>query len=171
MRQWGWIALAGLAAIVLVIPLRAEETNPLIGKAAPAFSLITTSGSTVALSDLKGKVILLDFWATWCGPCQASMPHLQELTNDKTLADKGLIVLVVNDAEDKATIEHFVKENKLSLTIPMDSNEEAMKSYHVDGLPVTLVIGRDGTVANAFSGYTEEIGTQIDAAIKAALAK
>src|SRR5688572_10401532 len=175
MKRIGKIASLLAAAALLVSAgvtygQRQQEKSPeaLEGKAAPAIVLKTLDGKDAKLADQKGKVVVLDFWATWCGPCRVSLPHLQSLANDTTLAEKGLVVWAVNVGETKDKIEPFMKENKYSFTVPMDSNSAVMKRYNVTGIPTTVVIGRDGEVKKAFVGFSPGAEKQIhDAVVKA----
>jgi peroxiredoxin len=150
-----------MAAVALLISAAAfgqrqpagQSPESLEGKPAPDFSLKTLEGKEVKLSDQKGKVVLIDIWATWCPPCRESLPHLQAIATDTTLADKGLVVWAVNAREGKDKIEPFMKENKYSFTVPMDSDGAVMKKYFVTGIPTTLIIGRDGNVKKAIVGF------------------
>ena len=148
------------------------EPKDLVGKPAPAFSLKTFSGETVKLADQKGKVVLIDFWATWCPPCRESLPHVQKLSDDKEMAEKGLVVWAVNAREGKDKIEPFMTQNNYSFSVPMDANGATMNKYHVRGIPTTIVVGRDGKVKNAFVGFGgEQSAKQIHDAVVAALAE
>jgi thiol-disulfide isomerase/thioredoxin len=141
------------------------------GKPAPAIALKTVDGKNVNLADMKGKVVLVDMWATWCPPCKKSLPHLEKLATDKDLADKGLVVWGVNDKETKAEVEKFMKDNKFTFTVPMDEKADVLKAYFVSGIPTTVIVGRDGTVKDAFVGYGDGSDKLIDAAVTKALAE
>lgn len=144
----------------------------LVGKPAPDFTLASFEGQEVKLSDQKGKVVLIDFWATWCPPCRESLPHVQKLSDDKAMADKGLVVWAVNAREAKDKIEPFMKQNKYSFSVPMDKDGKAMTAYHVSGIPTTIVVGRDGTVKNAFVGFAgDKDAKEIHNAVAKALAE
>jgi peroxiredoxin len=161
-----------LALIAVPRATSAAEPGPesLKGKTAPAFSLKTLDGKNVKLADLKGDVVVVDFWATWCPPCRASLPHIQKMADDKKLAEKGLKVLVVNDREDKDKIQPFMEKNHYTFTVPMDTDGSTLEKYRISGIPTTFVIGRDGKVKAAFVGYDEsEGGKDVEKAVEAAL--
>lgn len=164
----GMLVVTGLA----LLPARAQEkdTTSLVGKAAPDFTLQTLDGKQVKLSDQKGSVVVLDFWATWCPPCRKSLPHLQSISQDKDLAEKGLKVYAVNAREEKGKVEAFMKQNNYSFAVPMDKDGDVLKAYLVSGIPTTVVIGGDGKIRNAFIGYGgDESAKEMDEAIQAAL--
>jgi thiol-disulfide isomerase/thioredoxin len=167
------ILLASLCVLALtffVTSARSEDdTAGFEGKAAPDFSLTTIDGKPVKLSDMKGKVVVLDFWATWCPPCRKSLPHLQKVSADKALADKGLVVWAVNAREAKEKVQKYLDDNKLTFTVPMDQGK-TMTDYKVQGIPTTVIVGRDGNVKNVFIGFGEGSEKPIDDAITAALA-
>jgi len=128
------------------------------GKTAPDFTAIDPNGKRVRLSDFKGHIVILDFWATWCGPCQSSMPHLQKVF--KQVKDKDVVVLAVCVMDKKDAYDKWVRANKDVYTFPtaFDPAGRSPKSisfelYHVGGIPTQFIIGKDGTVAAANVGY------------------
>jgi len=166
--------IAGLVATLATVGFAfaggGKDTKSLEGKKAPAFSLPTVDGKTVNLEELKGKVVVLDFWATWCGPCRQAMPHLQELASNTELADKGLKVFAINLRESADKIQPFIEKSKYTFTVPMDKDGKIAQEYLVQGIPTQVVIGRDGTIKNVFVGFDpEEGGKNLHAAIEAAL--
>jgi thiol-disulfide isomerase/thioredoxin len=133
----------------------------------------TLDGKSVKLSDEKGHVVIVDFWATWCIPCRQVLPHLQKYQDDKDLAAKGLKVWavdVVSKNETKPKVQKFVDENKYTFTVPLDEDSKARESYLISTYPTTVVIGRDGKVRNVFMGYENPDDLKkLDEAVEAAL--
>ena len=152
-------------------PPAAPDTTTLVGKPAPEFSLPTLDKHQVKLAGQKGKVVMLDFWATWCPPCRASLPHVQHLASDQERLKKGLVVWVVNDKEDEPTVQKFLKENSYGFTVPMDTTAAVLKQYLVRGIPTTVIVGRDGVIRKVFIGYGPDTAPQIDKAVDEALAE
>ncbi|GIW76772.1 MAG: hypothetical protein KatS3mg104_1835 [Phycisphaerae bacterium] len=164
----------GFAFVILMVLVASSRAGveDLKGKVAPDFELTTLDGKTVKLSDQKGKVVLLDFWATWCPPCVAALPHVQKLAADQELAEKGLVVWAVNAGEQKARIESFVKKNNYTFTVPVDSHTTTLKAYGIEGIPTQIVVGRDGTIVHVGVGFSGEEGNKkLDEVIKSALAQ
>jgi cytochrome c biogenesis protein CcmG/thiol:disulfide interchange protein DsbE len=157
--------------LVVGLGVRSVQAGPedLKGKPAPDFKLATANDKQVALSELKGKVVVVDFWATWCPPCRKSLPHVQKLSEDQSRFKEGLRVLAVNAREPKAKIEPFMQENKYTFAVPMDSTGKTMGAYQVSGIPTTVVIGRDGVVRDVFVGFHDDGGKSLDEAVDAAL--
>ena len=169
--------MASLAGVVMALAMltglnAAQDATPesLVGQDAPDMSMKTLDGKDVKLSDMKGQVVVVDFWATWCPPCRESLPKLNEMASDTDMASDGLVVWGVNAREDKAKVEAFMKENNYSFTVPMDDGT-AMKAYHVRGIPTTMVVGRDGKVAAAFVGYGQGSDEKIKKAVAEAMEK
>lgn len=170
MKIYGLVAVC-IGLMVLVTSSRAGVED-LKGKPAPDFELTTLDGGTVKLSDQKGKVVLLDFWATWCPPCVAALPHVQKVATDKELAEKGLVVWAVNAGEQKAKIEAFLKKNNYTFTVPMDSKTTTLKAYGIEGIPTQIVVGKDGKIVHVGVGFAGEEGNKtLDQTIKTALEK
>ena len=126
------------------------ESIPLKGHPAPDFTLQTPEGETIALSDLRGKAVVLNFWATWCPPCRAEMPELQAAW--EAYESGGLVVLGVNQAEDAAAVQAYRQELGLTFPVVLDSQYEAANLYSVNSLPTTFFIDRDGVIRDIVVG-------------------
>ena len=127
--------------------------QPLTGKPAPDFTLTSLSGQRATLSELRGRVVLLDFWATWCPPCRTAMPHLEKLRQE--FAQKGLTVLGVT-TEDADTVGPFIREHKITFPILLDPDGVAARAYRVTGIPRSLIIDREGKVHADLTGWGGE---------------
>ncbi|MCL4302068.1 MAG: TlpA family protein disulfide reductase [Anaerolineae bacterium] len=124
------------------------ETNPassvpLVGQSAPDFELKNLAGETIRLSDFKGKPLLLNFWATWCGPCRAEFPDLQSVAVEHKLVIIG-INMTTNDTPSQ--VPAFVAEFGVTFPIVLDETSEVSRAYQVTGLPTSIFIDRDGIV-------------------------
>ncbi|MBQ9984610.1 MAG: TlpA family protein disulfide reductase [Lachnospiraceae bacterium] len=140
------------------------------GDVAPEFSAPLVNGSTFTLSENSGKVILLNFWATWCGPCVGEMPAFQKLYEEY---DEEIVILAVNCMEESETVDQFVKDNGYTFPVAYDVEGMVSMAYPSSGIPYTLVIGTDGVVKNIYVGAADA-DTQYQvykAAIDAALAE
>ena len=112
--------------------------------AAPEFSLSDLAGKKVQLKALRGNLVFLNFFATWCGPCREEMPGMERMF--RTHQDKGLVVLAVNMEENAKTVRPFVQQLKLSFPIVLDTEGAVTRDYGVRALPVSFLIGRDGHI-------------------------
>lgn len=126
----------------------------LAGKPAPAFSVKSLDGATYSLESLKGKAVLLDFWATWCSPCRQSMPVLEKL--HRTYKDQGLVVLAVDTGEDRDTVAEFLKKSPVPYASALSGDSGIMEAYRVSAFPTFVMIGRDGKVVALEVGYAGE---------------
>lgn len=125
---------------------------PAVGKSAPDFQLASLDGQTMALSDFRGRPVLINFWASWCGPCRYEMPFLQRLHEDKEWADKGLVILAIDIGEDPETVREFVANYRLSFTVLLDTEQEVALAYNVRGIPTTFLIDEDGIIRDIKMG-------------------
>ncbi len=117
---------------------------------APDFNLLDTNGSPVGLSGYRGKFVLLNFWATWCGPCKEEMPSMEELS--RSFGGQGLAVLAINQRENAALVNKFMKAHGLNFTTPLDTTGRVAGYYRVYGIPVSYVIDRSGQMIGMKSG-------------------
>ncbi len=139
------------------------------GTKPPEFSGSTVEGRRVSLAGLQGKVVILNFWATWCRECGPEMPVLEQLHRD--FAAEGLTVLGINVREGKATIQRYAKSLGLTFPLVVDPKGEIRRSYGVIGLPTTFMIGRDGRVVARAIGARDWGSAEGRALIQALLAE
>ena len=114
------------------------------------FSLPTPEGKTISLSDLKGKVVFLNFWATWCGPCRAEMPSMETLF--RQYREKGLEILAVNCGEGQADVQNFMNSNDLSFTAVLDQNGKVSGPLGIRAIPTTYLLDREGKILSMVVG-------------------
>ena len=133
-------------------PGRAQPPRKeLIGQAAPDFILTDMDGQAMKMADLRGKVVLIDFWATWCGPCKKAMPEVQVL--HEIYPEQDLVILGINSWERQADqVKPFLEENKITYRILLDSNNEVIGQYGVVGIPTLFLIDKKGTIRYSFQG-------------------
>jgi len=120
------------------------------GVQASAFELATTDGKAVALATLKGQVVLLNFWATWCPPCREEMPSMERLHRE--FRGQGLALLGVNVEENPKQVARFVRDFQLTFPTLLDVDGEVTRLYRVRGLPATFLIDRTGRVVGHVIG-------------------
>lgn len=133
-----------------------EAASALIGKPAPAIKLDLLDGGTFDLSTHKGKdIVILDFWATWCGPCRSAMPVLSKLAED--YKDKDVKYFAVDLRESPQEIKEFLKKEDLEIQVPLDRDGEVAKSYGVRGIPTMVLIDKEGMVRDYHIGFSPNL--------------
>ena len=140
-----WILSAGGASAAS--PPLGHLMSPLSPPvAAPAFTLVDVDGAEAALSDHHGKVVMLNFWASWCPPCRREMPSMQRLF--AKYAEQGFVVIAVNQWEDEDLVFEFVSrlEPEPSFPVLLDRDSKVAEQYGVKGLPTTFLIDREGNI-------------------------
>ncbi|MET0595251.1 MAG: redoxin family protein [Polyangiaceae bacterium] len=152
------VALVALSALfgMAILP-RLFEDRRLVGKAAPDFALEVVTddhGNRIHLNELKGKAVILDFWATWCEPCQVVAPILDRISRKHR--DKGLVVVGVNTSDQPGRAPIFAKEKGLSYPIVYDADDEVARRYGVSNLPTLVAIGADGKIVEIHTGFKDE---------------
>ena len=150
------VAMAGVGWIVASAELSPSSSaipaSPRAGFAAPDFTLSTLDGQTVTLSDYRGQIVMVNMWATWCPPCRAEMPAMQEIYEQNK--DKGFVVLAINatDQDDRKQVAAFVDEHQFTFPILMDEFGEVGQDYLVRSFPTTFFIDRDGIITSVVPG-------------------
>ncbi len=130
---------------------------------APDIKLPTASG-TVQLSDLKGKVVYLDFWASWCLPCKKSFPWMKDIK--KRYAEQGFAIVAVNLDKERALADAFLKQMDVNFTVAFDESGNSASKYKLRGMPSSYLIGRDGKVHASHIGFREKDKDELEQAIK-----
>ena len=145
--------------------VQAHPSDELVGKAAPEIELGMLDGGNFKLSDHKGKIVIVDFWATWCGPCVAAMPILLKVAEE--YKDEGVILVGSNQGEDKPTVRGFLKEKEWKLQVAMDPENESGNDYKVTGIPQTVIVGKDGVVKKVHVGFRPDLEEMLKAELDA----
>ncbi len=134
---------------------------------APNFSLPSRSGEQVSLEDLKGQVVMINFWATWCAPCRQEMPHLEAL--HQRYSNLGFTLLGVNVDKDTSGVEKFLAQTPVSFKVLFDSANEVSELYDVIAMPSTVMVDREGNLRYMHHGYQPGYEHEYQAQIRALL--
>ncbi len=154
-----------------ILPRILEQTHAMVGKPAPALSLPVLAGTgdgakgPIDLASLRGRVVVLDFWAPWCGPCRHEMPVLDKLA--RKLAQQGVMVVGVLVDEDRLGAREFLKQAGIAYPQLEDENGRAARAFAVKTLPSLVVIDRNGTVRSYRTGFASE--EDVEEAIRRAM--
>ncbi len=151
-------------------PTVEESTLTKTGQPAPLFTVPTLGGTDFVLADHKGQVVLVNWFATWCGPCKAEMPALKGRVWEKFGTNPAFAMVSVSRGEDAAKVGPFVKERGLQWTIGLDAGKAAYGLYAAAYIPRNYVIGRDGRIVYQSEGFTEEEFAAMIAVIEKELA-
>lgn len=143
-----------LGVIVLSTDSTEITTAPNVGSRAPTFSIENVGGNNIGLEDFQGQVVLLNFWATWCVPCQIEMPFILDAYESAEAGE--FTVLAVNDRESKQAVMGFANQFKLSFPLLLDKDGEVQRQYRVPGLPTSVFIDKDGIIQAIHIGILTE---------------
>lgn len=177
------VLLLALVAAIIFWPVEASansavqqpqdiESTTLIhaGDVAPDFTVEMLDGKRVTLSSLRGKVVLVSFWATWCPPCRQEMSHMQEGVIDR-FAGSDLVVLPISRGEKRETVEKFIEKMGYGFPVGLDIDQSIYSKYASNYVPRSVVINREGEVVYVAVGYDEQIAQEIGVAITESLQK
>jgi cytochrome c biogenesis protein CcmG, thiol:disulfide interchange protein DsbE len=156
----GWFLALGLAAGTV------KAVG--VGDAAPMFSLPNAGGNAIALEKLRGQVVYLDFWASWCGPCRRSFPWMSEL--QERYRDRGLVIVAINVDKKRVDAERFLQTNSARFTVLFDPEGRAPLAYDVAGMPSSYLIDRRGKIVDVEAGFLDERKPAREQAIRTLLA-
>lgn len=145
--------------IILIVGCSKSKTSSAVQVKGTDFTLEQLGGGSVTLSQLKGKVVLVDFWATWCPPCRAAIPHLVKMYN--THKEQGLEVLGISLDQQKEGLPAFISENKINYPILL-GNQEVAKAYEVQGIPTLVIFDKKGKIVFKEVGFNEENVSKIE---------
>ncbi|SFS49639.1 thiol-disulfide oxidoreductase ResA [Marininema halotolerans] len=144
-----------------------KKKAPEVGDKAPNFTLKTLDGKKLTLDDFHGKPVLLNFWASWCKPCEAEMPAIQKVY--EKYKDQGFQVVGVNIAETEVAVSGFTRELAITFPVVLDRDRVVTKRYDVGRLPATYLIDRNGKIIRKMKGQMLE--EEVDGYAKEALSK
>jgi cytochrome c biogenesis protein CcmG/thiol:disulfide interchange protein DsbE len=161
-----WIAASVVLASFTVTGSPASARD-MTGAAPPRFTLPALAG-TADLDSLRGRVVLVDFWASWCAPCARSFPWMTEL--HRRYAGRGLAIVAIDLDKDRELAEKFLTDHPAPFTIAFDPKGRTAEAWHVRAMPTTFLLGRDGTVLMAHPGFDPGAAAGIEARIEKALA-
>ncbi|MBW1644841.1 MAG: TlpA family protein disulfide reductase [Deltaproteobacteria bacterium] len=141
------------------------------GKLAPDFSLVSLDGKQLTRESLQGKVVILDFWATWCPPCRAAVPHLVEL--DKKYRDQGLVIIGISlDRGGKDEVLKFARENQVSYDLVLGVDNDILKSFSdVTSIPTIILLNQKSEIVFRAVGFNADISQTVEKKVKELLHK
>lgn len=174
-------ASAGLVVVLAIVLLIAnlpkldwpeggesDETHALVGKPAPEFQLDSLDGAPVRLEQHRDKdVVILDFWATWCGPCRAGLPIIARVA--AKYRERGVVAYAIDQQETAEDVRKFLEDERLEIQVLLDRAGQVGELYHVEGIPQTVLIGRDGKVADVHVGFSSDLETRLSGELDALL--
>ena len=165
MRKWLILGGVGLVGVLTVIVLIKTASVTRLPRSAPDFLLPDLSGQAVRLSQLKGKVVFLNVWATWCGPCRQEMPTMETLA--RKLGSEDFVMLAASqDVDGASTVQPYLQEGGYTFPVLLDVRGEVGQKYGVTGYPETFLIDRQGHIVYHHIGYNDWAEPRVEAAVR-----
>jgi peroxiredoxin len=163
-------AVAVILTLLLVLPATSFAL-PRKGKPAPPLQVVTTAGQKVSLANYKGSVLVIEFFATYCGGCKESLPHLISL--NKQYGKKGLQILGldIGQGDDLDDVKAFIAQRKISFPVAMADEDIVYDDYGIRVIPSIFIINKKGILVEKFSGYTDDIRKNIEATVAKLIAE
>jgi len=158
-----------LAGVVLLTFTATSAIALAPGDAPPSIDMPDLSGRTVDLRQLEGRVVLIDFWASWCGPCKQELPVLEEL--HRKYAEQGLVIVGINIDSSSKKMTRFLEGAPVSFRVVHDRKRAVASKYEPEAMPTSYFIARDGKVRYVHEGFEDKDATEIEARIKILLAE
>ncbi|GMQ92524.1 MAG: TlpA disulfide reductase family protein [Gammaproteobacteria bacterium] len=155
--------------VVLLLLMVFSLASMAEAKIAPDFTLPSYKGGSIRLADLRGKVVYVDFWASWCGPCRKSFPWMNAM--HKRYGTKGLVIVAVNLDREAALANQFLKELPPDFHVVFDPRGDVAKRYGIPGMPSSYIVDRNGRIQYSHIGFTETKKADLESRIKAMLGK
>lgn len=145
------IRIAALAFVALLASPCGYAAMPSVGSLAPGFTLKSDNGKNLKLAELRGQVVMINFWATWCGPCRQEMPHLNRIQERYRKA--GFVLLGVNIDEQPDAARSMIRKLGIVFPVLFDTEKRVSRLYDVSAMPSSILIDRDGRVRYVHLGY------------------
>ena len=156
MKRKKIISLFSFVFLSFIVLAQDEATLVKIGDKAPDFAYTSEDGKTTKLSDLKGKVVWINFFATWCPPCRKELPHLQKEVYDKLKDNKNFELIILGREHSWEEINKFVSDNKYHMPFYPDEERKAFSLYAKQNIPRNFIIDKEGKIAIASTGFNEK---------------
>lgn len=157
-----------MSVLLSICSFNADASD--VGQPAPAFTLPSLlQDQAISLTQFNGKVVYIDFWASWCAPCRTSFPLLNKL--QQKLKDQGFEVVAINLDENQANAERFLKDFPVGFTLLRDSKGEWADKYVVESMPTSFIIDRQGVIQNIHHGFSSDDINELEQKIVQLLAK
>lgn len=168
MRSATRAVLATAVLVCALAPRAFAVSHPAVGEAAPSFRLPGLAADTVASDSLAGRLVYVDFWASWCVPCRRSFPFMQKL--EERFGARGLAVVAINLDQDRGAANKFLAAYPSTFHVAFDPAGVSARAFGVDGMPTSLLVGRDGKVLERHVGFEPKAAHALEERIEKELA-